>query len=140
MELYANRVPTPCTGGTAGCIIASRLSDAATHLSILVVESGPNNYNVPGIVHPALYRSNFVPETRTARFVVGNEEEQLANRRSVVPAGSVLGGGSSVNGLIYARPQQDDLDSWGREGWSAKELLPYLNKVYLTPFHRSNLI
>ncbi|KAI1080163.1 putative alcohol oxidase [Whalleya microplaca] len=115
-------------GGTAGCVIASRLSDTSPELSILIIESGPNNYNVPEIVHPALYRANFSPDTKVARFIFGNEEKQLANRRPLVVTGSVLGGGSSVNGLIYARPQKDDLDSWNATGWSAEGLLPYLEK------------
>ncbi|KAG8158191.1 hypothetical protein KVR01_011952 [Diaporthe batatas] len=115
-------------GGTAGCIVASRLSDAAPDLSVLVVEGGPNNRDVAEIIHPALYRANFSPDTTTARFIVGNEEAQLANRRPLLATGSVLGGGSSVNGLIYARPQEDDLNSWNTAGWTAEELLPFLAK------------
>lgn len=119
------RVP----GGTAGCIVASRLADADPQLSILLIEGGLNNFNLPQVVRPALYRANFAPGSKTSVFHWGREEEQLAGRKMVVATGDVLGGGSSVNGLIYARPQQGDFDSWDAKGWSHKELLPFLKKV-----------
>jgi alcohol oxidase len=50
-------------------------------------------------------------------------------RGLVVPSGGVLGGGSSINLLTYSRAQAIDFDDWETEGWSAKELLPYLKKV-----------
>lgn len=118
-------------GGTAGCIIASRLADADPNLSVLVIEGGPNNYNEPLIVHPAFFFSNLAPGTKTIAFKVGNKSEHLANRELVVPTANVLGGGSSVNFSLYSRAQRTDLDSWQTPGWSADELLPYMKKVYL---------
>jgi choline dehydrogenase-like flavoprotein len=59
----------------------------------------------------------------------GRPEAQLDGRASIVPAGSVLGGGSSINMLTYTRPQREDLDAWNMPGWSADEVLPYLKKV-----------
>ncbi|KAI1299859.1 alcohol oxidase-like protein [Xylaria venustula] len=73
-------------GGTAGCIVASRLSDADPNLAILLIERGSNNYNLPNV---------------TVAFNKGSKEEQLANREIVVPSGLILGGGSSVNFLTY---------------------------------------
>lgn len=53
----------------------------------------------------------------------------LAGREAVVPTSRVLGGGSSVNMLLYSRPQRSELDAWGTPGWSADEILGYMNKV-----------
>ncbi|KAF3068910.1 Alcohol oxidase [Daldinia childiae] len=116
-------------GGTAGCIIASRLADADPNLSVLVIEGGPNNYNEPLIVHPAFFFSNLAPGTKTIAFKVGNKSEHLANRELVVPTANVLGGGSSVNFSLYSRAQRTDLDAWQTPGWSADELLPYMKKI-----------
>ncbi|TGJ77121.1 hypothetical protein E0Z10_g10757 [Xylaria hypoxylon] len=115
-------------GGTAGCIIASRLADADPDLSILVIEGGPNNRNEPLIVHPAFFFANLAPGTKTVDFYASNKSEFLANRELVVPAASVLGGGSSVNFSVYSRAQRTDFDSWSTPGWSADELLPYMRK------------
>jgi alcohol oxidase len=54
----------------------------------------------------------------------------VVNRSIVVAAGGILGGGSSVNGAIYARAKQDDYDTWNTKGWSTDELLPILKKTY----------
>lgn len=72
-----------------------------------------------------------MPGTKSIQIFMPGPEEQLSGRSAAVIAGSVLGGGSSVNGAIYNRAQRDDLDSWKTPGWSADDLLPYLNKVCL---------
>jgi choline dehydrogenase-like flavoprotein len=46
-----------------------------------------------------------------------------------VPAGGVLGGGSSINLMMYSRAQRSDWDAWQTPGWSADEMIPYLKKV-----------
>ncbi|CAI4215920.1 unnamed protein product [Parascedosporium putredinis] len=58
-------------GGTAGCVVASRLSDADPNLSILVIEGGPNNYQNPTIVHPLLFMANVLPGSKNALFYQG---------------------------------------------------------------------
>ena len=116
------------SGGTAGCVVAARLADSNPQLSILVIEGGSDNYNLPTIIHPALYQSNFAPGATTT-LLMGSGEPQLANRAMVTPVASVLGGGSSVNGVIYARAQRSDYDSWGVEGWSSEELIPFMRRV-----------
>ncbi|KAL9617154.1 MAG: hypothetical protein Q9160_008051 [Pyrenula sp. 1 TL-2023] len=118
-------------GGTAGCIVAARLSDAQPNLSVLVIEGGQNNYNVPNIVYPALCLSNILPTSKTALFYTASKETKLADREIVVPSGGTLGGGSSVNLMMYTRAQRQDFDSWQTPGWSAEEILPYLKKVSL---------
>ncbi|TGJ83027.1 hypothetical protein E0Z10_g5744 [Xylaria hypoxylon] len=116
-------------GGTAGCIVASRLSDADPNLSILVIERGSNNHNLPTVVKPVFMFTHVIPGSKTAAFHKGREEEQLADREITVPSGSILGGGSSVNFLMYTRAQRSDFDSWQTAGWSADEMLPYMKKL-----------
>ncbi|RYP12343.1 hypothetical protein DL765_007389 [Monosporascus sp. GIB2] len=115
-------------GGTAGCIIASRLADADPKLSILVVESGRDNYNVPTVIHPLLWQGNYAPDDPRVFFHRAAKEEQLADRESLIQVGNTLGGGSSVSLMIYMRGQRCDYDSWNTRGWTADDMLPYLRK------------
>ncbi|RYP81724.1 hypothetical protein DL769_001874 [Monosporascus sp. CRB-8-3] len=115
-------------GGTAGCIIASRLADADPKLSILVVESGRDNYNVPTVIHPVLWQGNYAPDDPRVFFHKAVKEEQLADRESLVQVGNTLGGGSSVSLMMYVRGQRCDYDSWNTRGWTADDLWPYLRK------------
>ncbi|KAI1120478.1 GMC oxidoreductase [Nemania abortiva] len=115
-------------GGTAGCVVASRLADSDRSLSILVVESGPNNLGVPTVTYPALYGANFAPGSGTLAAYTSRNEPQLLGRDISIAVGNCLGGGSSINGLIYARPQAVDFDSWRVKGWSSDDLLPYLKR------------
>ncbi|RDL34680.1 Uncharacterized protein BP5553_07808 [Venustampulla echinocandica] len=116
-------------GGTAGCVVASRLSDADPNLSILIIEGGSDNYNDPSIIHPLLFLSHLMPTSKNTLFYQGTKEPKLDNRELVVPSGGVLGGGSSINLLTYSRAQRQDLDSWKMPGWSANELLPFMKKL-----------
>jgi len=116
-------------GGTAACVIAGRLAEADPGLSILVIEQGPNNLDVPTVVHPALFMGGLVPTSNATLFYQGNSEKQLNNRQLVVPSGGTLGGGSSINLMMYSRAQRSDFDSWNVPGWSANDMIPYLQKV-----------
>ncbi|KAH6880627.1 alcohol oxidase-like protein [Thelonectria olida] len=116
-------------GGTAGCIVAARLATADPSLSILVIERGQDNYNVPSVTNPALFLTHLLPTSKTALFYQANKARQLADREPVVPSGGTLGGGSSINFMMYTRAQRSDFDSWATPGWSANELLPYLKKL-----------
>lgn len=125
-------------GGTAGCIVAGRLAEADPSLSILVIEGGANNYNVPTVVHPALFLNHLAPTSTTAIFYKGNKAKQLGDREPIVPSGGTLGGGSSINFMMYTRAQRSDFDSWKTGGWSSDEVKPFLKKVSLCPeLHRS---
>ncbi|KAM0240063.1 hypothetical protein ACHAP5_008161 [Fusarium lateritium] len=115
-------------GGTTACVIASRLSDADPKLSILVIESGPNNYNEPSIVRPGLFLGNLLPTSKNNACFMGKASKDIADRPLPVLAGRVLGGGSSINTMAYARGQESDYNSWDTPGWSTEELRPYLNK------------
>jgi len=116
-------------GGTAACVVAGRLAEADSNLSILVIEQGPNNFGVPTIVHPALFLSALMPTSEATIFYQGVPETQLANREIVVPSGGTLGGGSSINIMLYSRPQRQDYDEWKVPGWSTDDMLPYMEKV-----------
>jgi choline dehydrogenase-like flavoprotein len=116
-------------GGSAGCIVAARLSDADPHMSILLIEAGASNDNIPSLAHPAMLMSNIAPDSRYNLYYKANASADLAGRELVVPAGGVLGGGSSVNLMVYTRPQRSDFDSWSIPGWTASEMLTYMNKV-----------
>ncbi|KAK7409276.1 hypothetical protein QQX98_008516 [Neonectria punicea] len=116
-------------GGTAACIIAGRLAEADPALSILIIERGQDNYNVPTVTNPALFLSHLAPTSKTAIFYKGNKASQLGDREPIVPCGGTLGGGSAINFMMYTRAQRSDYDSWQTPGWSADELLPYLKKL-----------
>ncbi|KAK3326013.1 GMC oxidoreductase [Apodospora peruviana] len=116
-------------GGSAGCIVAGRLAAADPGLSILLIEWGRNNYNDPKVVNPIFFLHHLVPANKTAHFYQANRSSQLADREPVVPAGGTLGGGSSINFMMYTRAQRADFDSWNTPGWSADEILPYLKKI-----------
>lgn len=115
-------------GGTAGCIIATRLAQADPSLSILIVEQGPNNYGLENVIYPVLFERNTFSTSDTVLLWENNEAPQLANRRPVVETGGVLGGGSSINWMVYTRGQWDDYDDWNTTGWTANDVLPWLKK------------
>lgn len=116
-------------GGTAACVLAGRLAEADPELSILVIEGGQNNFNVPNVVNPLLMYQHLLPTSKTALFYKAKASEHLAGRESIVPSGGILGGGSSINFMMYTRAQRDDFDSWNTPGWTADEILPFMQKL-----------
>ncbi|KAI1425154.1 GMC oxidoreductase [Xylaria sp. FL1777] len=116
-------------GGSAGCIIAARLSDADPHLSILLVEGGASNQDTPQLAHPVMVMSHLAPGGKYNLDYKSKASAHLAGRELVLPTGGVLGGGSSVNMMVYTRPQRSDFDAWSIPGWSADEMLAYMNKL-----------
>lgn len=92
-----------CGGGAAGSVVAGRLAMADPSLSILVVECGKNNYNVREVVWPALYLTHQAPGSTTAKFYKGKASKHLGGREPIVPVGNILGGGSSINFMMYTR-------------------------------------
>lgn len=115
-------------GGTAGCVVAARLADADPGLSILVIESGPSN-ELPTVEYPACFLTHLAPDSKTSQFYLTKKSPEVADRSLILPTASVLGGGSSINFMMYSRAQRSDWDSWNTPGWSADEMLPYLKKV-----------
>lgn len=116
-------------GGTAGCIVASRLADADPNLSILVVEAGPDGAGNPSVDYPVFFLGNIHPTSTVSTFYKSKKSSCTGDREIFVPTGSVLGGGSAINMMYYNRAQRSDWDSWNVPGWSADELLPYMKKL-----------
>ncbi|KAF1999190.1 GMC oxidoreductase [Amniculicola lignicola CBS 123094] len=73
--------------------------------------------------------AGLLPTSNATLFYRGVKEEKLANRELIVPSGGTLGGGSSINLLMYSRAQRDDFEAWGVPGWSTDELIPYMKKL-----------
>jgi len=79
-----------------------------------------------------MYLSHLVPGSQTALFYEANSEEALNGRKAIVPCGGILGGGSSINFMMYTRAQGADFDDWETKGWSAEDLLPLMKRVRYT--------
>lgn len=134
---YFENIAKSQTGGTTACVVAARLADADPELSVLLIEGGPNNKD-PSIEYPAFFTASLAPNSKNTLFYVTKKSAAVGDRELVLPAGGVLGGGSSTNFMMYSRAQRSDFDSWQMPGWSANEILPYLRKVSLC-WHISSL-
>lgn len=112
-------------GGTAGCVLANRLSADGRH-RVVLLEAGPRDSS-PWIHLPIGYGKTMVHKTLNWGF--STEPEPAMNDRAIYwPRGRTLGGSSSINGLIFVRGQSDDYDHWaelGNHGWSWRDVLPY---------------
>jgi choline dehydrogenase len=112
--------------GSAGCVLANRLSEDARR-SVLLLEAGPRDTN-PWIHIPLGYGKLFA-DPRVNWAYESEPEPALGGRRIFTPRGKVLGGSSSINGLVYIRGQREDFDGWGVPGWLFDDLLPYFRKA-----------
>ena len=111
--------------GSAGCVLANRLTADGRH-SVLLLEAGPRDTN-PWIHVPLGYGKLF-NQPRVNWMYQSEPEPELNGRRIFTPRGKVLGGSSSINGLVYIRGQPEDFDDWETPGWSFGELLPYFKR------------
>ncbi|KAK4049052.1 hypothetical protein OIV83_004414 [Microbotryomycetes sp. JL201] len=118
-----------CGGGAAGCVVAGRLAQADPNLQIAVIESGINNKGVATSEQPALYISHLAPDSTTAHFWAAKESKDVNGRACIVPSGGLLGGGSSLNFLMYTRGSKSDYDDWDTEGWTYDDILPLARKM-----------
>ena len=116
-------------GGSAGCVLANRLTEGGEHRVLLLEAGGPDRN--PWIHIPLGYGKLF-RNTRVNWLYESEPEPELNNRRIIQPRGKVLGGSSSINGLVYIRGQKQDFDTWrqlGNVGWSWEDVLPYFRKA-----------
>jgi len=114
--------------GSAGCVLANRLSENGRY-SILLLEAGPKD-NYPWIHIPIGYGRTMFHKVYNWGFYT-EPEPGMHNRKMYWPRGRCLGGSSSINGLIYVRGQAEDYDHWaalGNKGWAWKDVLPYFIK------------
>jgi len=116
-------------GGTAGCVLANRLTANAKN-NVLVLEAGgpDNGFWIP---IPAGFSKLLTNAKYNWRFQT-EPEENVYNRTIVVPRGKGLGGSTLINGMIFVRGQPQDYDLWaqmGATGWSFQDVLPYFKKL-----------
>ena len=115
--------------GSAGCVLANRLSENPG-VSVAIVEAGGRDNN-PWIHVPAGYYRTMLDPTVTWQFGSG-PEPHLNDRIVNWPRGRVVGGTSAINGLLYVRGQSQDFDTWrqlGNTGWSFEDVLPYFKRA-----------
>jgi choline dehydrogenase len=115
--------------GSAGCVLANRLTASGRH-RVLLLEAGPRNRH-PWLHIPLGYGRLFA-DTRYNWCYATEPQPGCHGRNVIAPRGKTLGGSSSINGLIYIRGQAEDFDHWrqlGNAGWSHQDVLPYFRKA-----------
>lgn len=116
-------------GGAAGCVVAGRLATADTSLEIVVLESGADNRDVQLVTTQAYFLAHQAPGTTSFTYYKSSPSPHLNNRSPTVHAANILGGGSSVNFMLYNRPSLYDFDDWNTPGWTAREIRPLFKKI-----------
>jgi choline dehydrogenase len=115
--------------GSAGCVLAIRLSADPAN-KVLLIEAGPRDssplISAPGGLLPIMMGGMFAWKYMTV------PQPHLDGRMLYSPRGKVLGGGSSINGMVYCRGTRSDYDGWaaaGNDGWSYDEVMPYFKRA-----------
>lgn len=115
--------------GSAGCVLANRLTESGRH-RVLLLEAGGRDTN-PWLHIPLGYGKVF--DDPKVNWCYSTEPDPTCgDRRIVQPRGKVLGGSSSINGMVYIRGNAADYDHWrqlGNTGWSYDDVLPYFRKL-----------
>ena len=114
--------------GSAGCVVAARLSEDPA-VRVLVLEAGGRDSNI--WIHIPLGYGRTITDRRVNWMYETEPDPNLHGRRVFWPRGKVLGGSSSINGLLYVRGQAQDFDHWrqlGNAGWAYADVLPYFRR------------
>jgi choline dehydrogenase len=115
--------------GSAGCVLANRLTASGRH-RVLLLEAGGHDRHL--WIHIPLGFGKLFNDARVNWLYTSQPEPELNNRRIIQPRGKVLGGSSSINGLLYIRGQKEDFDHWrqlGNTGWGFSDVLPYFRRA-----------
>ena len=115
--------------GSAGCVIAARLTEDPT-VRVLLLEAGGADRNI--WIHIPLGYGKLFHDPKVNWLYQTEPEPELDNRQIIQPRGKVLGGSSSINGLLYVRGQHEDYAHWrqlGNQGWGFEDVLPYFRRA-----------
>lgn len=115
--------------GSAGCVLANRLSESGEY-SVCLLEAGPPDSNIWIHIPIGYGKTMFNKELNWGFYT--DPDPNMLDRQIYWPRGKTLGGSSSINGLIYIRGQKQDYDHWqdlGNPGWSWDDCLPYFRKL-----------
>ena len=114
--------------GSSGCVLANRLSQTQSN-KVLLLEAGPEDKNF--WIHVPLGFGKNVNNPDVNWCYQGESEPYCRGNQYLLPRGKVLGGSSSINGMVYVRGQAEDFNHWaqlGNRGWSFDDVLPYFIK------------
>jgi choline dehydrogenase len=115
--------------GSAGCVLANRLTASGRH-RVLLLEAGGRDRNI--WIHIPLGYGKLFNNAKVNWLYSTEPEPDMNNRTLIQPRGKVLGGSSSINGLLYIRGQPQDFDHWrqlGNAGWSFEDVLPLFRRA-----------
>jgi choline dehydrogenase len=115
--------------GSAGCVLADRLTASGRH-RVLLIEAGGEDRNF--WIHVPIGYAKLFTDARHNWLYNSEPEPELGGRQIIQPRGKVMGGSSSINGLLYIRGQAEDFNHWrqlGNAGWSFDDVLPYFRRA-----------
>src|ERR671912_369540 len=130
---HADRAPDEADfvivgAGSAGCVLANRLTESGRY-RVVLLEAGPRDRHL--WIHIPLGYARLFKDARVNWLYQSEPEPELNGRIIFQPRGKVLGGSSSINGLVYVRGQPEDFDHWrqlGTAGWGFEDVLPYFRR------------